>query len=76
MPPTVTQDLPGVLGTDYRFVRFGGRTYVVYYVNLPNGKRIQMSWKIEENGLRALRRDGCEGSEHLSDPVQGARTLR
>jgi hypothetical protein len=46
--PVTTQDLPGVEGSDYSFVRFGGRTYVVYFVDLPNGKRIKMSWKVDE----------------------------
>lgn len=48
MPPTVTQDLPGTFGKDYSFVRYGGVTYVVYYVDLPNNKRIKMSWKVDK----------------------------
>lgn len=46
MPVTDQRSLPGEKGTDYKFVTYGGKVYVVYQVNLPGGKSMKVSWSI------------------------------
>ena len=54
MPPQIKESLlPGTRGQDYRFVRFGGRVYVVYNLKLPNGRKINMSWSIDPKDYKA-----------------------
>jgi hypothetical protein len=54
MPPQINESLlPGTRNQDYRFVRFGGRVYVVYNLKLPNGRQINMSWSISPKDYKA-----------------------
>jgi hypothetical protein len=47
--------LPGVEGKDYHFVTNGGRTYVVYSLNLGTvGKQISMAWRVTKDEEAAL----------------------
>lgn len=56
--PKITQPLlPGVRGKDYRFVSFGGKVYVVYQVRLPNGKVVQLAWRVDPKDYKALHVD-------------------
>lgn len=48
------QVIPGKKGTDYRFVRYGDRIYVVYRVKLPNGKYVNTSWRVSKDDYKAL----------------------
>lgn len=43
--------LPGVKGTDYTVVRYGGKYYVVYSVKLPNGNNLRMMWSVDKADL-------------------------
>jgi hypothetical protein len=45
---------PGKRGSDYQLVRYGDRFYVVYRVKLPNGKSINVSWKVERNDFKGF----------------------
>lgn len=42
---------PGSFGKDYRFVVYGGVTYVVYVMTLSNGKSLEVSWSIDKADL-------------------------
>lgn len=46
--------LPGKEGTDYHFVRYGDKVYVVYRVKLPNGKFVNTTWRVEPEDLKAI----------------------
>jgi len=46
--------LPGKEGTDYRFVKYGDKVYVVYRVKLPNGKFVNTTWRVEKDDFKAL----------------------
>lgn len=54
MPPNGPNVIPGKQGTDYHFVRYGGKVYVVYRVKLPNGKVVNTSWRVEQDDYEAL----------------------
>lgn len=46
--------LSGKQGVDYIFASYGGRTYVVYDVKLPNGKTVRMAWRVADQDKKAL----------------------
>lgn len=46
--------LPGSRGNDYRFVRHGGKVYVVYRVKIKGGKWINTTWRVSEGDYKAL----------------------
>jgi len=54
MPQIQNDFLPGKKGTDFHYVKYGDRVYVVYRVKLPNGKYVNMSWRIEQKDQKAL----------------------
>lgn len=46
--------IPGKKGTDYQFVRYGDKVYVVYRVTLPGGKSINVSWRVSADDYKAF----------------------
>jgi hypothetical protein len=54
MPGDGPSVIPGKEGTDYHFVRYGDKIYVVYRVKLPNGKFVNTTWRVEKDDYEAL----------------------
>ncbi len=45
---------PGAFGKDYRFVSYGGKVYVVYFMPMAGGKNLQISWRLSDEDAKAL----------------------
>ena len=65
MPQNPTLSLPGIQGKDYYFVAYGGKTYVVYSMELPGGKTIRLSWRVEDPDVFGVK------SEHVRHITAG-----
>jgi len=63
--------LPGSYGTDYEFVSYGGKVYVVYRVGLGGGKTLQMSWVIPKEDLEHYGASGRRVKRISRDQFQG-----
>lgn len=46
--------IPGAKGKDYRFVKYGGKIYVVYRVKIAPGKYTNLSYLVEKDQYKAL----------------------
>ena len=57
MPQINANMIPGVKGKDYKYVKYGGKIYVVYQVKLPNGRSVRMSWAVNKDDYKALNVD-------------------
>ena len=51
---TPSNPFPGVFKQDYRFVVYGGQTYIVYVVQMPGGGRMEVSWRLNKEDLEAF----------------------